>query len=538
MKPSHPIETTETALSQATAQWKYCTPLHLALVLAAVTFLLYLPSARFGFVNFDDGEYVFNNPHVSSGLKFDNIIWAFSVGSRCNWHPLTWISHMVDCQLFGLNPGPPHLINALLHSANGFLLFLALFRMTALPWRSLAVAAFFALHPLRVESVAWIAERKDVLSSFFWLLTLLAYQSYAQRRSLASYGLVLLFFALGLMSKPMLVTLPCVLLLLDYWPLERLRSVGDAWRLVWEKLPLFGLSAIASLINFQVQKSGGAVVPLYQLPMLPRLENAIHSYGRYLAKTFWPDRLATPVPFENIYEKQPAVIAAGIVLIALTIVAIRLGKRHKFIPVGWFFYVGTLVPVIGIVQVGSQGSADRYTYIPCMGISVLIVWTLAGAFRHWHVPRAFVAALTVVALSAYAAASFHQLGFWRNSETLFKNAMAVFPDNLDPQNCLAWSYATDPDPALRNGPEAVRLALHCVEVSRRTDWSYLETLAAAYAECGQFEMAIQTAEEVLAMPVPVPLSAEALSDMTMRLEGYRAGKSPSALYQQANKEGD
>ena len=527
MKPSHTIETTP----HATAQWKYCTPLHLGLMLAVITFLLYLPSARFGFVNFDDDEYIFNNTHVSSGLKLDNIIWAFSVGSRCNWHPLTWISHMVDCQLFGLNPGPPHLINALLHSANAFLLFLVLFRMTGLRWQSLAVAALFALHPLRVESVAWISERKDVLSSLFWLLTLLAYQSYTKQKSIYRYGLVLLFFALGLMSKPMLVTLPCVLLLLDYWPLERLRSVGDVWRLVWEKLPLFGLSAIVSSINFQVQKSGGAVIPLYQLPMLPRLENAIHSYGRYLAKTFWPDRLAIPVPFGNIYAELPAVITAGIVLVALTTVAIWLGKRHKYLPVGWFLYLGTLVPVIGIVQVGTQGSADRYTYIPSIGISLLIAWTLAGVFQRWRVPGALVTVLAVIVLSSFTVLSYHQLGFWRNSVTLFRHTMAIYPDNLDPQNCLAWSYAADPDPGLRNGPEAVRLAQHCVEVSRRTDWSYLDALAAAYAACGQFQLAVQTVEEVLAMPVAATLSAETISDINTRLEGYRAGKAAGIQYQ-------
>jgi hypothetical protein len=434
---------------------------------------------------------------------------------------------MTDCQIFGVNPGPPHLVNALLHSANALLLFLMLLRMTGFLWRSLVVAALFAFHPLHVESVAWVAERKDVLSTFFWFLTILAYQSYVKQTSLRRYALVALFFTLGLMAKPMLVTLPCVLLLLDYWPLKRLHSLAGLWRLFWEKLPLFALSTASCFITFYVQKTGGAVVALEYLPLLPRLENALLSCCRYLAKTFWPDQLAIPIPYGNVYSVPIAVFMAGIVLVILTIAIIRLGNRHKYLQVGWFWYLGTLAPVIGIVQVGTQGAADRYTYIPSVGIFLLVTWGLAEVFLRWHVARSLITALAVTVLSLCAVLTSYQLGFWRNSVTLFQHSLMINPENLDAQNLLAWSYATDLNPRLRNGPEALRLALHCVEVSHRTDWLYLDTLAAAYAECGQFQSAVQTEEEVLAFPDMSALPADAVAELKTRLELYKSGKAPN-----------
>jgi hypothetical protein len=496
--------------------------LYPGLALAAATFLLYARSAGFSFINYDDDVYVFNNAHVLSGLKLENLIWAFHGGHWANWHPLTWISHMADCQFFGANPGPPHVVNALLHSANAFLLFFVLLRMTGFLWRSLAVAALFAFHPLHVESVAWIAERKDVLSSFFWFLTILAYQSYVKQTSLRRYALVAFFFTLGLMSKPMLVTLPCVLLLLDYWPLNRLHSFAGLCRLFGEKLPLFALSAVGCFITFHVQKTGGAVIPLDSLPLVTRLENALLSYFQYLARIFWPDRLAIPYGMTN--PDPVTALMAGTVLVVLTIGIIRFGNRQKYLPVGWFWYVGTLVPVIGIVQVGTQGAADRYTYIPSVGIFLLATWGLAAVFQRWHVPRSLIAGLAVAVISLCAAVTSRQLGFWRNSETLFKHSLAIAPENLETQNCLAWSYATDPDPKLRNGHEALRLALYCIEVSRRSDGAYLDTLAAAYAACGQFESAVRTEEEVLALPVMSVMPPEAVSDCSSRLELYRSGK--------------
>ena len=408
-------------------------------------------SAGFSFINYDDDVYVFNNAHVLSGLALENLIWAFHGEHWANWHPLTWISHMADCQFFGANPGPPHVVNALLHSANAFLLFFVLLRMTGFLWRSLAVAALFAFHPLHVESVAWIAERKDVLSTFFGFLTLLAYQSYVKQASLRRYALMALFFTLGLISKSMLVTLPCVLLLLDYWPLNRFHSFAGLCRLFGEKLPLFALSAVGCFITFHVQKTGGAVIPLDSLPLVPRLENALLSYFRYLARIFWPDRLAIPYGMTN--PDPVAVLMAGTVLVVLTIGMIRFGNRQKYLPVGWFWYVGTFVPVIGIVQVGTQGAADRYTYIPSVGIFLLAVWGLAAVFQRWHVPRSLIAGFAVAVISLCAVLTSRQLGFWRNSETLFKHSLALDPENLETQNCLAWSYATDPELKLRNGPK-------------------------------------------------------------------------------------
>jgi protein O-mannosyl-transferase len=527
LNPPGKTDSKETALSGAATRRQRFLTLYLGLALGAATFLLYAPSAGFSFINYDDDQYVFNNAHVLSGLKFDNVIWAFRSSYPCNWHPLTWISHMTDCQLFGANPGPPHLVNALLHSANALLLFFLLLRMTSFLWRSLIVAALFAFHPLHVESVAWIAERKDVLSTFFGFLTILAYQSYTRQTNLCRYALVVFLFTLGLMAKPMLVTLPFVLLLLDYWPLDRLHSVARLWRLLGEKLPLFALSAVSCIITFHVQKTGGAVVPLESLPLVPRLGNILLSYYGYLARTFWPGGLAIPYRM-NLNSQSVALCLAGLVLVMLTIAVIALGRRHKFLPVGWFWYLGTLVPVIGIVQVGNRAAADRYTYIPSVGIFLLITWGLAGVFQHRHIPRSLITALAVVALSLCAVLTSRQLGFWRNSETLFKHSLAIDPENLDAQNCLAWSYATDPDPKLRNGPEALRLALHCVELTQRRNWAQLDTLAAAYAECGQFQSAAQTEEEALDLPAAAALPVEVVSDFKTRAELYKSGKAVNA----------
>jgi tetratricopeptide (TPR) repeat protein len=383
------------------------------------------------------------------------------------------------------------------------------------------VAALFALHPLRVESVVWIAERKDVLSTLFWLLSLLAYRHYARQTNLRRYFLVALCFALGLMAKPMVVTLPCVLLLLDYWPLNRLNSPADLRRLFVEKLPLFALSAVSSFVTFKVQKAGGAVVPVDLLPLYARLENALLSYGHYLAKMFWPDRLGIPVPFVDVRTVRPAILMAGMVVAGVTIAVIWLGKRHKYLPVGWFLYLGTLVPVIGIVQVGGQGAAYRYTYIPSIGIALLVVWGLAEVFRRGQIPRSAIAAFALTAFSVCAALSFNQLGFWRNTETLFKHSLSIYPNHLDTANALAWSYATNPDRRQRNGPEAVRLAQFCLERCPFPDGQYLDTLAAAFAECGEFERAVEIEEKVLALP---RLPADLISQVKDHLELFKSGK--------------
>jgi hypothetical protein len=379
-----------------------------AFALAVVTLLLYLPVLHNGFVNYDDPDYITNNSHVKAGLTWPGIIWAFRSTEASNWHPLTWISHMADCQLFGVNPAGHHLVNVLFHTANAVLLFLLLNRLTGLRseasapqpgalWRSAFVAAMFAWHPLHVESVAWASERKDVLSAFFWMLSLLAYADYARRvtgdkcrvtgtTSISPvatthpslfYFAALFFFACGLMSKPMVVTLPFVLLLLDFWPLNRIRSaefgVRSAGALLLEKLPFFALTIASCIITRVVQ--GGALWSSASLHFPFRLANALMSYVRYISKTFWPADLALIYPYPHHWPLA-GVIVVTILLVMWSVLFLCWAKRFPYLAVGWFWYLGTLVPAIGLVQVGVQSMADRYTYLPGIGLFIIVAWAL------------------------------------------------------------------------------------------------------------------------------------------------------------------
>lgn len=343
------------------------------------------------FVNYDDDEYVTQNSHVQAGLTSEGIVWAFTTTHAANWHPLTWLSHMFDYQLFGPNPQGHHLTSLLLHILNSILLFLVLRRMTDALWQSAFVAVLFALHPLHVESVAWVAERKDILSTFFWILTMWAYVRYVERPGSTRYLMVALPLALGLMAKPMLVTLPFVLLLLDIWPLGRidLSEYGDAsrdkrdkrprtgivlMRLAKEKIPLFALVAASCLVTFAAQRSGGAVQPMESLPFMDRVVNAIVSYFLYIEKMVWPTDMAFfyPYPVHTLPLWQP--LGAGLLLLVITVLVIRTARRKPFLLVGWFWYLGTLIPVIGLVQVGGQAMADRYTYVPYIGLFMVVAW--------------------------------------------------------------------------------------------------------------------------------------------------------------------
>src|SRR5580658_7623922 len=378
----------------------------IALVLGLVTLGLYAPVLGHAFIDFDDDAYVTANPMVREGWTWRGFAWAWTTGHAANWHPLTWLSHITDCSLFGLQPAGHHATSALLHAANTGLLFWLLRRMTGAVWRPAMVAALFGWHPLHVESVAWVAERKDVLSTFFFFLTIWAWLRYAEdlKSQISNfkffYGLSLLLFALGLMCKPMLVTLPFVLLLLDYWPLERFVP-GRAARLALEKLPFLGLSAVSSVVTYFVQRSGGAISEA--VPWPARALNAVLSYGRYLERMMWPENLAVIYP-----DSRDVVVVelCGCVLLlaALTWLALQC-RRQRYLATGWFWYLGTLTPVIGLVHMGPQASADRYTYIPSIGIFVMIVWGGAELARRWRLPIWTPALAAALALAACAAST-------------------------------------------------------------------------------------------------------------------------------------
>jgi tetratricopeptide (TPR) repeat protein len=421
-------------------------PVCLLLILA--TFILYVPIGRFDFVNYDDGDYVNANSHVQAGLTWANVVWAFTTGHASNWHPLTWVSHMLDWQVFGNRPGPQHLVSAALHAINAGLLFVGLRRLTGAHWRSALVAAWFGLHPLRVESVAWISERKDVLSGLFFFLTLMAYYQYVNQSALAQaklnrkwlyYLLALTWFALGLMSKPMLVTVPFVLLLLDYWPLDRFRLDGPGLRsfgrLVLEKTPFLLLAAVSSVITFLVQRHGGAVSTSLTMP--ERIANALVSYVRYIAKTFWPQKLSVLYPHPGHWPGWQ-VGASGLFLLLVSAFVVWEIRRSRYLAVGWFWFIGGLVPVIGLIQVGIQSMADRYTYMPSVGLFIAVAWGIEEAVRRWSVMLKAAAVAAIVSIVACAGVTAHQLGFWRNSEALFTRAIDVTSDNYLAYNNLGF----------------------------------------------------------------------------------------------------
>lgn len=410
--------------------------------LAAFTAILYWPMVHHPFISIDDHEYIQDTPQVSSGLTLAGVRWAFTTGHASNWHPLTWISHMFDCTLFGLNPGGHHFMNLLFHAANAALLFLMLRQLTGATFRPAFVAALFAWHPLHVESVAWASERKDVLCALFWFLATMAYVRFVRERQARHYRLTLILFGLGLMSKPMLVTFPFVLLLLDFWPLRRCRlkwlsptaGPGDVSpetlvALVREKIPLFALAMTSSVVTYFVQSRGGAVSSLQAISPLLRLENAVISYARYVSKTFWPTELAAIYPYPRSWPLVTVLSAVSLVAL-ISVGALWAARRRGYWLVGWFWFLGTLVPTIGLVQVGSQSMADRYTYIPSIGLFIAVAWGLHELVAKR--PRVLVGALATLGVATVAAcgvAARKQLATWRSSEALFRHALAVTKDN-------------------------------------------------------------------------------------------------------------
>ncbi len=393
----------------------------------------FLPAIHNEFINFDDDVYVTGNSHVQAGLSFATVAWAFSSMDASNWHPLTWLSHAADCNFFGLNPRDHHLTSVLLHAVNAVLLLLALHKLTGAFWRSLFVAAIFGLHPLRVESVAWVAERKDVLSTLFGLLALLSYADYAKKFSVKNqkskiyHGLALIFFACSLMSKPMLVTLPFLLLLLDYWPLNRFKR-EPLKNLLVEKIPFFLLAAASCTVTFIAQKRGGAMDLLAAMPLSARCENAIVSYGRYLLHFFWPEKLSVFYPVVDHWPIK-IVLACAALLAGITAAVIVARRTHPYLLTGWLWFLGTLTPVIGLVAVGEHSMADRYTYFPLMGILIIVAWGTVEFSSRWRFQTVGLPVLSAAIIAACIFLTRQNIGYWKDSETLFRRAIAVTGDN-------------------------------------------------------------------------------------------------------------
>jgi tetratricopeptide (TPR) repeat protein len=405
----------------------------ICLGLAGLTWFVYGQTIHHEFVNFDDDAYLFQNPAVARGLTTDAINWAFTHVHAANWHPLTWLSHMLDCQIYGLNPSGHHLTNLLLHTATATFLFLILRQATRSLWRSAFVAAVFAIHPLHVESVAWAAERKDVLSALFFVLTIGAYVRYiAGPRSPGRYALILLLFVLGLMSKPMLVTLPLVLLLLDYWPLNRFTPEGanrfaTARRLILEKLPLFGLAAASCLITLFAQSK--AIRPLTDISILLRLGNAAIACVVYLRQMFWPTDLVVFYPFNADDITIWRSVLSVIFLAGVTAIAFLVRRQRPYVLTGWLWYLIMLAPVIGILQVGIQAYADRYTYLPQIGLYLLLAWAAGDLIERWRRRHLLLASLSAVILTALTLQAHTQASYWKDSEALWTHAIASATDN-------------------------------------------------------------------------------------------------------------
>ncbi len=423
----------------------------LCLFLIAATLVIYNRVNQNSFVNFDDDRYITENAHVRAGLTWGTIRWAFSSLEQANWHPLTWLSHALDCQLFRLNPAGHHYVNLLLHAINAMLLFLILQRATGFAWRSFAVAALFALHPTNVESVAWASERKNVLSMLFFLLALGVYDWYVRKPEVRRYLVVAALFALGLMAKPQVITFPLVLLLWDYWPLGRVGSTHEfsnkvAQRgfssLVIEKLPLFALSAASAIITMKAQSAGGAVRSEIEYPFAVRFGNALLAYARYLGKAVWPSHLAAmyPHPGESLQAWQ-AVAAA--LLLGFISAGVWAARRRRYLLVGWLWFLGTLVPMIGLVQVGGQSMADRYAYLPLIGLFVMIAWGVADWAQHKHLPTRWLGIPTVLVLLIFSLLTHRQLAYWHDSITLWSHALEVTSRNFVAEDSLGGALVNE-----------------------------------------------------------------------------------------------
>ena len=493
----------------------------ICLALMLVTAAVFCQVCTYDFINYDDPIYVYENPNIQAGITPGAIKWAFTTGYGSNWFPLTWLSYMLDWQLYGSKPAGYHCTNLIFHIANTLLLFIVLKQMTHKLWPSAFVAALFALHPLHVESVAWVSERKDVLSTFFWMLTMWAYLRFVSRPKIANYLQAVIFFAVGLMSKPMLVTLPFVLLLLDYWPLERFspkrEKAGSKYflsHLLIEKAPLFAMSIASCVATFIVQKKGGAM-EWEKYGLFVRLANASISYLQYIIKMVWPARLATFYPHLNQKVSILYAVISVSFLLTITILIFRFGKERRYLIVGWLWYLGTLVPVIGLIQVGAQAMADRYTYITLTGLFIIIAWGVPDLMAKWRYKKTVLTLAALLVIPAIAICTHFQLRYWQNSITLFQHDLDVTKDNYVAHFSIAGP--------LREQGKLNETIHHCLEAIRiKPDYSKaLNCLGIALCEAGRIDEAIPYFKKALKIN---PHSVSASAHLGLAL----AAKSESA----------
>jgi tetratricopeptide (TPR) repeat protein len=422
--------------------------LFFCLALVTVVFAVYYPVTHNSFVTYDDNLYITENAHVKAGLTWATVQWAFTSYDESNWHPLTWLSHALDYQLFGPRPAGHHWVNVLLHATNAVLLFLLLLSATKMRWRSLMVAALFALHPINVESVAWAAERKNVLSMLFFLLALYAYEWYAREPEVRRYAAVAGFFALALLAKPQVITFPFLLLLWDYWPLNRIAALdngsaeaGDLTkmrigRLAWEKVPLLLLCAVSAVVTVEAQRAGGALRDLSRYGLLLRLETAVISYVRYLGKALWPSKLVAIYPHPSQLYPAWQVGGAAVLLIFITVLVLR-ARQQRYLAVGWFWFLGSLVPMIGLVQVGEQALADRYAYVSFIGLFIMIVWSVAEWAQARKISERWLAVPAVCCLLVLGILTHRQVRYWHDTESFWRRTLALAPDNYIANKGLA-----------------------------------------------------------------------------------------------------
>jgi tetratricopeptide (TPR) repeat protein len=478
------------------------------MALIVITITVYWQVGTHEFVSYDDNTYVTDNPNVATGITGENIIWAFTSTYVANWHPITWLSHMADVQLYGMNPRGHHLTNVVIHTASSLLLLLLLFRCAGSLWQSSFVAAMFALHPMHVESVAWVAERKDVLSAFFWFLTLFLYSEYAKKPGTGIYSslifhlssplylLAFFSFILGLMSKPMLVTLPLVMLLMDFWPLGRYRleeheqQLRQLVALIKEKLPFIACSLLSAGVTVFAQGVGGTMSDFVSVPLGIRIENALIAYLKYIGKALWPHDLAVLYPLSSSLQLWQ-VISSLLVLLIVSATAIWFGRRYPYLTVGWFWFLITLLPVIGLIQVGVQSMADRYSYIPLVGIFIIAAWgvsELTNGLRHRRGILLLIAGAVIMASSAL---TWQQIGYWRDSVSLFQHALKVTSGNYIMHNNLGGLLFNkgNLDAAIQEYREALRINPNYIDARRN--------LGLALFDKGNLDAAIQEYRKVL-----------------------------------------